>query len=80
MTMTVNASWGRGLARTATYLVEKWRLLGTPPGADEMTSDVRVDPLREGNRAFPAGCQADARRLRTNDGEEEQIRWYRRGT
>src|ERR1700757_5165015 len=53
--MTVNTSWRRESAGTATCLVEKWRLLGHPRGACGRATDVRVDPSRAACRALPAG-------------------------
>src|SRR5512135_467511 len=55
VTTTVNASWRRGSAGTATCLVEKCRLLGHPPGSGELATGARVDPPSAADRAFPAG-------------------------
>src|SRR5512135_2969778 len=55
VTTTVNASWRRGSAGTATCLVEKCRLLGHPPWSGELAPGARVDPPSAADRAFPAG-------------------------
>src|SRR5512135_3026245 len=55
VTTTVNASWRRVSAGTATCLVEKCRLLGHPLGSGELATGAWVDPPSAADRAFPAG-------------------------
>src|SRR5512135_1316423 len=55
VTTTVNASWRRVSAGTATCLVEKCRLLGHPLGSGELATGAWVDPPSAADRAFAAG-------------------------
>src|SRR5512133_2466637 len=55
VTTTVNASWRRVSAGTATCLVEKCRLLGHPLGSGELATGAWVAPPSAADHAFPGG-------------------------